>query len=55
MWWTTVEDARLGDFVGRASLFLEQRLSGLGRWQSFADWARRETGADLASDTSRGR
>jgi hypothetical protein len=50
VWWTTVEDARLGDFVGRASLFLEQRLSGLGRWTSFADWVRRETGADLASD-----
>ena len=49
IWWTTVEDARLGDFVGRASLFLEQRLSRLGRWPSFADWARSETGADLAS------
>ena len=49
VWWTTVEDARLGDFVGRASLFLEQRLSQLGRWPSFADWLRCETGADLAS------
>jgi hypothetical protein len=50
VWWTTVEDARLDDFVGRASRFFEQRLSGLGRWPSFADWARRETGADLATD-----
>jgi hypothetical protein len=50
VWWTTVEDARLGDFVGRASLFLEQRLTGLGRWSSFADWARRETGTDLAAE-----
>jgi hypothetical protein len=50
VWWTTVEDARLADFVGRAALFFEQRLSHLGRWPSFADWARRETGADLASD-----
>ncbi len=50
VWWATVEDARLGDFVGRASRFLEQRLSHLGRWPSFADWARRETGAELASD-----
>jgi hypothetical protein len=50
VWWTTVEDARLDEFVGRASRFLEQRLSHLGRWSSFADWARRETGADLSSD-----
>ena len=50
VWWTTVDDARLDDFVGRAARFLEQRLSHLGRWPSFADWARCETGADLASD-----
>lgn len=50
VWWTTVDDARLDDFVGRAARFLEQRLSRLGRWSSFAEWARRETGAELASD-----
>jgi hypothetical protein len=54
VWWTTVEDARLEDFVGRAVRFLEQRLSHLGCWPSFADWARRETGADLASDDDPG-
>jgi hypothetical protein len=48
-WWAIVDDARLRAFVEKAARFLEARLDCLGRWSSFADWARRETGADLTT------
>jgi hypothetical protein len=48
-WWAIVDDVRLRVFVEKAVRFLETRLDRLGRWSSFAEWALRETGADLTT------
>jgi hypothetical protein len=54
VWWPTVGDERLGEFVDQAARFLEARLESLGCWSSFAEWARCEAGSDLTA-TTRGR
>ena len=51
VWWPIVGDERLEQFVERAARFLDARLENLGRWSSFAEWARCEAGSDLTAAT----